>query len=148
MFTAQRKPISLRPAGLKDEKTQIMIRFFFMDSFLFHDFEPEEKQFIINSMLPHKATANEIIIREGDYGDCMYFVESGVYECSIVDNEGIQGGTRILRNYQTGDSFGELCLLHSARRQANVISKTDGMLYCINRETFRHIKKMSIVKKR
>lgn len=74
MFTAQRKPISLRSVGHKDEKTQIMTRFYFMHSFLFQDFEEEDKQFLINSMVVIKAKAEEVIICEGDFGDCMYFV--------------------------------------------------------------------------
>ena len=34
-----------------------MIRFYFMDSFLFKDFSAEEKEFLINNMLPYKSDA-------------------------------------------------------------------------------------------
>ena len=51
MFSKERKPINLRPSGLKEEKTQIMIRFYFMNSFLFQDLDLEEKQLLINSMV-------------------------------------------------------------------------------------------------
>lgn len=56
-----------------------MIRFYFMHSFLFRDFEQEERQFLINSMLAVKTKPDEVVIREGEMGDCMFFVESGLF---------------------------------------------------------------------
>ena len=125
-----------------------MIRFYFMDSFLFKDFSAEEKEFLINNMLPYKSDAGQTIITEGEYGNCMYFVESGSFECSIEENSGFNKTTRVLRQYKTGDVFGQLCLLHAAKRQATVISKTEGMLYTLTRDCFTNMRKMSIVKRR
>ena len=58
----------------------------------------------------------------------MYFIESGLFECSIEDSSNPHTNHRVLKNYQTGDTFGELCLLHAAKRQATVIAKTEGVL--------------------
>jgi len=54
----------------------------------------------------------------------------------------------VLKTYQEGDAFGELCLLHDSKSQATVVSKVDGVLYSLDREAYKHFKKMSIVKRR
>jgi CRP-like cAMP-binding protein len=60
----------------------------------------------------------------------MYFVEEGLFECSMIsDKKDVQ----YLKNYQKGDTFGELCLLHSAKRQATVVSKMSGLIYSLTR---------------
>lgn len=42
-----------------------MLRFYFMNSFLFQDFSESDKQFLINSMISLKTKVDEIIIKEG-----------------------------------------------------------------------------------
>lgn len=54
----------------------------------------------------------------------------------------------MLKCYQEGDVFGELCLLHDSRSQTMIVSKTDGVLYSLDRDAYKHFKKMSIVKRR
>jgi cAMP-dependent protein kinase regulator len=46
-----------------------------------------------------------------------------------------------LKNYEPGDSFGELALLYNAPRAATIISKTDSDLWVLDRNTFNHIVK-------
>ena len=53
-----------------------------------------------------------------------------------------------MRTYQTGDTFGELCILHAAKRQATVKARTDGILNALKREVYSNLRKISIVKKR
>jgi len=81
-------------------------------------------------MIPQKTIEGQKVIVEGDYGNCMYFVEEGLFECSMSISE---KDVQFLKNYQAGDTFGELCLLHSAKRQATVMSKMDGMIYSLTR---------------
>ena len=81
----------------------------------------------------------------------MYFIEDGFFECSVSPsekNDDKRKNVHFLKNYQSGDSFGEICLLHSAKRQATIISRTDGMLYSLSRESYKLVNKMSISKKR
>ena len=54
----------------------------------------------------------------------------------------------MLKHYQEGDAFAELCLLHEAKSQTNVVCKQDGTLYYLDREVYKNFKKMSIVKRR
>ena len=55
----------------------------------------------------------EMLIEEGDEGDAAYFISSGAVEVRTADRQ-IRLGT--------GDVFGELALLTSGRRTADVIS--------------------------
>lgn len=150
MFNPARKPISLRKAGVKQQRTQIMIKFYFSNSFLFRDFDQQEQNFLIDSMFQEKTQNNQVIITQGQYGDCMYFIEDGFFECSYrgQQKEERKKNVQFLKNYQAGDVFGEICLLHRAKRQATVTSKTEGVLYSLTREAYSHIHKMSIGKKR
>jgi len=46
-----------------------------------------------------------------------------------------------LKEYQPGEAFGELALLYNAPRAATIVSKTDCILWSLDRETFNHIVK-------
>lgn len=50
--------------------------------------------------------------------------------------------------YEPGESFGELALLYNAPRAATIISKTDSILFSLDRLTFTHIVKDAASKKR
>ena len=48
--------------------------------------------------------ANEVIVREGDYGDCMYIVKSGRVRIS----KSVMGEDKVLAELGSGQFFGEL----------------------------------------
>lgn len=49
---------------------------------MFSNVGPEELNIILNAMEERKASENEVIIREGDEGNCLYVVESGNLICT------------------------------------------------------------------
>lgn len=55
---------------------------------------------------------------------------------------------KYLKTYKPGESFGELSLLYNAPRAATIISKSDSVLFALDRECFNHIVKDSAAKKR
>lgn len=77
----------------------------------------------------------------------MYFVAEGEFECYHKGREW-EEEKRTLKVYRSGDIFGELCILHNSARMATIEAKTNGFLYCLDRRVYRHIKKLSIAKKR
>lgn len=74
-------------------------------------------------------------------------VESGTLNCSKT----FTGNTEptFLKQFQPGDSFGELALLYNAPRAANIVAAdSEVLLWSLDRETFNHIVKDAANKKR
>jgi len=46
-----------------------------------------------------------------------------------------------LKNYQSGEVFGELALLYNAPRAATITANEDCLLWCLDRATFNNIVK-------
>jgi cAMP-dependent protein kinase regulator len=93
-----------------------------------------------------KAKAGEAIITQGEEGNDLYVVESGVLSCSKLFPG--KSEPTFLKKYQAGDSFGELALLYNAPRAATIIADTDALLWSLDRSTFTHIVKGAASKKR
>ncbi len=79
----------------------------------------------------------EMIIKQGDRGDCLFIVEKGELECS-KKFPGNKTDT-YLKTYTSGEAFGELALLYNAPRAANIKAKTNGTLFKLDRDTFTNI---------
>ncbi len=79
------------------------ILFLFMNSFLFNHFSEEEKKLLIDNMMQKRAYEGDKVIVQGEYGDQMYFVAEGEFECYQEDKKGEK---RILKIYKSGDIFG------------------------------------------
>lgn len=60
----------------------------------------------------------ETIILEGEEGDSFYILELGEAHVCITKN----GKNQLVKEYKSGDYFGELALLTSSKRKANVIA--------------------------
>jgi len=77
------------------------------------------------------ATAGEMIIRQGEPGDCFYLIRSG----SVA----VTKGTRKIATLRAGDSFGEVALLTRAPRIASVTAMEDTELLSLTREAFQTV---------
>jgi cAMP-dependent protein kinase regulator len=53
-----------------------------------------------------------------------------------------------LKEYNCGESFGELSLLYNTPRAATITAKTDCVLFRLDRETFNNIIKDAAIEKR
>ena len=63
--------------------------------------------------------AGETIMREGDEGDTAYFIVTGAVEVLVG-----AGGRRV-GILQTGEVFGEMCLIEPGPRSATIVAMTD-----------------------
>lgn len=108
----------------------------------------DEKEFaiVIDAIEEVTGKAGEFVIKEGDQGDCMYVLDKGALDCTKV----FSGNTEptFLKEYQPGESFGELALLYNAPRAATIKGNTDYTVLRLDRDTFNHIVKDSAAKKR
>ncbi len=53
-------------------------------AFMFSSLNPQELSIVLDAMLSVKKKAGEEVIVEGDEGDCLYVVESGVLTCTKI----------------------------------------------------------------
>jgi monovalent cation:H+ antiporter, CPA1 family len=84
---------------------------------LFATLSEEQVDDMVRLMHPVFTLPGEVLIRKGEEGDAAYFISSGAVE--------VHAGERQIR-LGTGDVFGELALLTSEPRTADVIS----IAYC------------------
>jgi MFS family permease len=75
-----------------------------------------------------RATAGELIIRQGDRGDRFYLIDSGVAE---VELDG-----RVVRVLEPGAGFGEIALVRNVPRTASVRAIEPVTLFSLDRSTF------------
>jgi len=53
-------------------------------AFMFSSLNPEELSIVLDAMQSVKKMAGEAVITEGEEGDCLYVVESGVLTCTKI----------------------------------------------------------------
>lgn len=78
----------------------------------------------------------EIIIRQGETGDCMYVIQSGTVEIFIEED----GQEIHLADRKEGEFFGEMALFDQEVRSASVRSKGPARVLTVDRQNLlRHI---------
>lgn len=97
----------------------------------FQELDEKQQQLLIDAMCERSVKAGDIIIQEGQEGDYFYAVERGIFEASK------KGEAKFV--YEGSGSFGELALLYNAPRAATIKAVTDGILWALDRSTFRSL---------
>ncbi|KAA0184298.1 cAMP-dependent protein kinase type II-alpha regulatory subunit [Fasciolopsis buskii] len=107
---------------------------------LFRCLDDEQKSHVIDAMQEKHVKAGEIVISQGDDGDNFYVVESGTYDIYVKSSS--DRSTELGRkvgSYNDHGSFGELALMYNTSRAATIKAATDGILWLMDRKTFRRI---------
>jgi len=73
-----------------------------------------ERSNVADALIPIDYQQNDVIIRQGDEGNRMFFIEDG--QCDIYMNE------QFRKRLSKGDYFGELALLNHEPRSATIIA--------------------------
>lgn len=82
----------------------------------------------VQLLTPAVFLPGEFIIRQGEYGDCMYFLASGEVRILVNGNEVARLGP--------GSPFGETALVENLHRNASVVSVSYGTGYRLSKADF------------
>jgi cAMP-dependent protein kinase regulator len=121
----------------KDEEQKKRIRNKIGESFLFSSLEKNDMETVLGAFEENRFKAGETVITQGDQGEVLYFIEEGELDCYKTFKK--EEGDVWLKLYNPGEAFGELALLYNAPRAATIKSKTDCILWALDRETFKNI---------
>lgn len=96
-------------------------------------------------MKMHRYNIGETIVKEGEKGDTMFIIAEGIVDVQITidlhrdnDKDGKED-TELNRVacLVDGEYFGEMALLRGEKRNANIIARTDVVIYEIKRGTIK-----------
>lgn len=99
-------------------------------------------------MKEHTFAKDDVVIKQGDDGEVLYCVDTGVLKCyRKMDKDAEYPGT-FLKDYQPGEAFGELALLYNAPRAATIIANEASVCFSLDRDCFNNIVKDATMKRR
>jgi CRP/FNR family transcriptional regulator, cyclic AMP receptor protein len=112
-------------------------------SFIFNTLGEDQLQEVMKIAREKRFSKDEIIMQEGDKGDCMYFVVEGEVGVSksltmkFGDND-FRQTEKMLTTFKPEDHaiFGEMALIGQDNRSASIIARTDCLFLEINRDDF------------
>ena len=81
---------------------------------IFKDLTSQQKNLISSSLITQTFSKRQVVMRQGDTGDILYLIKSGVAEV-WVDN-------KLVRQLNKGSYFGERALLYDEKRSATIIA--------------------------
>lgn len=129
----------------KTEDIKAALKERLMNSFMFRALDEKDLEIVLNAMEEKTFSAGDYVIKQGESGDVLFFVFSGILKCSKDFGDGVD---KFLLNYEAGMSFGELALLYSTPRAASIQASDNCVLFSLDRECFNHIVKDSAIRRR
>ncbi|CAH1393004.1 unnamed protein product [Nezara viridula] len=112
---------------------------------LFRSLDSVQTRQVLDAMFKKQVQKGEGIIKQGDDGDNFYVIESGIYDAYVLMDDKTE---KLIHTYNNCGSFGELALLYNMPRAATIKAASDGVLWALDRSTFRRIVLKNAFKKR
>lgn len=107
---------------------------------LFRALDMKQMQEVIDAMFEKTTSPGDHVIDQGDDGDNFYVIDRGEYDIFVNDNK--------VGAYKDSGSFGELALMYNTPRAATIVATTEGILWALDRVSFRRIVLKNAAKKR
>ena len=123
-------------AGVKTPDQRAMIKSATSSSPLFESLSPTQLEEVIDAMQEESKADDEIVISQGEVGEFFYVVASGEFSVFLRQ---VEEGTKCVKVYRVGGTFGELALMYNQPRAATVRCSAAGTLWSLERVTFRAI---------
>lgn len=92
---------------------------------------------------PRQVDAGEVIIKQGEKGDCYYIIETGL--CDVVQTDPFTDETARVNTLGQGDAFGEEALIQDGYRNATVTMTTPGALLVLDKHDFDSLLRSELV---
>lgn len=103
---------------------------------LFRSLDQEQMQEVLDAMFEKAVKPGNEIITQGDDGDNFYVIDSGKYDIYVSTDS---KNRKLVGNYNNEGFFGELALMYNMPRAATIVAATDGIVWGLDRQTFRRI---------
>jgi NTE family protein len=100
---------------------------------LFRGIPPESITAIVQLFERHHFPPDTIVVREGDPGDALFIVESGLVEVFL---QSATGETTVLTRLGPGEAFGEMSVLTGERRSAGIRTIAPTAVRVVPRDRF------------
>ncbi len=101
---------------------------------LFSSLSKQELELLSEKLDMVQFKKDDVIIREGDLGDCFYIIKSGTVRVETQIEE--MQHPVVLARLESGDYFGEMALITGEPRSATVIAETDVDLWRLLKSDF------------
>lgn len=106
-----------------------------LNSNLFLKVPPVNVEQILSRLTPMVVHTDEVIVRQGEIGDCCYFIKEG--DAYVTQYNEQLRRVETVAEISEGRCFGEDSLVYETVRNANVIMDTDGVLMRLEKSDFQ-----------
>jgi diguanylate cyclase (GGDEF)-like protein len=104
--------------------------------YIFSSLSADEIENVVNHLHTITVKEGEAIFNEGDEGNELYIVKSGIVSTSIRLPD---GGEKEIVEFKAGDFFGEMSIFEDAPRSATCLTKTESSLFRLHQKDFFHL---------
>lgn len=113
---------------------------------MFSSLEKKDQDIVIGAMEIKNYQKGDNVIKEGDEGSELFIVYSGKLRCTKKFPD--QEEPKFLKDYVSGEVFGELALMYNAPRAASIDAEEESVCFSLDRDTFNHIVKNAAIDRR
>jgi len=104
-------------------------------SLIFSPLTQQQSAQVFQVMKEVRVWAGQVVFKQGDEGEVAFVVDSGYFIAYL--STGLDRAP--VAEYNGSGTFGELALMYNSPRSVTVEALTDGVLWQVDRETFRRI---------
>jgi hypothetical protein len=131
METTELDVLNIKKRNNHDFEDNDLINACLMKHFFMRSLDKDARTEIIKEMTLCQVDADTIVFKQGSMGNFFYIIKEGDLDLYLNDV--------YTKTIVTGESFGELALLHGAPRSGTVKTKSSVLLWCLERRNFRKI---------
>jgi CRP-like cAMP-binding protein len=114
-----------------------------LNSNLFYKIPPMNIRAVLNHFQPLVVDAGDVIVRQGQLGDCLYVIKEG--EADVYRADSPTDASQWVATLSPGKCFGEDALVNETERNATVKMRTSGVLMRLDKKSFYQLLKKSPV---